>query len=65
MSEFRVQRLRDEHRQLSMPLLQERLKVRPDAYLIHSLQRRKLEVADELATAVLGLVPITARFGQR
>ena len=64
MTHNRIRRLRSLHRQLEQLSRDEQRKPRPDAYLLQDLERRKLQVEDELFLAEAGLAPVTIRTSQ-
>lgn len=58
--DYRIWRLRRDHRDLEVQLTAELRRPNPNEAIIRSLKRRKLRLRDELFIAETGLVPIRA-----
>lgn len=58
--DYRIWRLRREHRDLEAQVTAELRRPNPNEAIIRSLKRRKLRLRDELFIAETGLVPVRA-----
>jgi hypothetical protein len=58
MMNYRLSRLRNEHRWLEEQLRAELRRPEPDTLVIQDLKRRKLQVRDEIFMAEAGLAPL-------